>query len=167
MAALQALAKPRIRERSEYESHAAWPLLMAALQQSIPLLYPRHLSGAVSACGILVIKPAWLPRLLARAEESMKTKPLSWNLIDISACLVGLAKLPYEGHPSIWATAQQHLPRLLPTAEARHISNCAWSSGKKQQSLANDVVDRLCVRFLEVLPQALSQEIANLLYGLA
>ena len=97
----------------------------------------------------------------------MQTRPMAWNNLNVSACLNGLAKLQYEGVAKVQAAAIQLLPQLLPSAEARHISNSVWSLCKRQQVLGCDVVDALSVRFLEVLPQATPQEVAMLLFGLA
>ena len=165
--ALQTLAKLPLTMRSGFESHAAWPLLLAAVQHSIPHFDARQLSGCVSACAALSVQPAWLPQLLATAEASMQTKPQAWSLRYLATCVTGLAKLQYEGDCLVWTAAEQLLPQLLPGADARGIANAVWSFGKAQRALHCDVVNVICVRFLEVLPQAAPQNVANLLYGLA
>ena len=58
-------------------------------------------------------------------------------------------------------------PQLLPGCEAQAISNLVWSCSKRQQLLSSAVVNAICVRYLEVLPQASSQNVGNLLYGFA
>ena len=65
------------------------------------------------------------------------------------------------------SAAEQQLPVLLPGAEAQNISNCVWSFAKRQHVLGPSVVDAVARRFPEVVQQANSQAIANLLYGLA
>ena len=102
---LQTLAKMGPKMRSGFASHAAWPLLQAAVQRSVPFFDARQLSGSVSACGTLGVKPAWLPQLLATASASMQTKPRAWNLRYLATLLTGLAKLQYKGDDSVWAPA--------------------------------------------------------------
>ena len=164
---LQTLAKLSPKMRAGFTSHTAWPLLLDTLHCLMPLFEPRQLSSAVSACGGLDVKPVWLSQLLSAAEASMQTRPQLWNLLSLSACLDGLARLQYEDDLSILAVAQQILPRLLPGADARDISSAVWSLSKRRHGIDSDTVDAISVRFLEVLPQAPSQSIVNLLYGLA
>ena len=165
--ALQTLTKLPVRQRSGFASHAAWPLLLATVQRLIPLYEPRQLSSAVSACGSLEMRPAWLPQLLSAAQVSMQARPEAWDLFSLSTCLVGLARLQYKGDTCVWTAAEQLLPRLLPGADSRDITNSVWSFSKREHVLGSNVIDAVCVRFLDVLPQTPPQGIANLLYGLA
>ena len=164
--ALQTIAK-RSPARSGFRSHAAWPLLLDAVQGLISRFNARQLSSTLSACGALGIQPAWVPQLLSKAQTSMQEHPEAWSMLTLSTCLSGLGKLDNVGESGVSARAEQLLLPLLHSAKARDISNAVWSFSKREQVLGSDLVAAICLRFLEVLSQADPQNVANLLYGFA
>ena len=166
--ALQTLARLPPRARPSFAGHAAWPLLLDTVQRFIPTFQPRQLSSAVWACNTLNVRSAeMLSTLLAAAQASMVTRPQTWNSMELSTLLDGLAGLQLGGDSAVLVAAEQLLPQVLPAADARPISNCVWAFGKRQHALGPGVVEAVARRFSEVVQLATPQAVANLLYGLA
>ena len=170
-AALQSAVKlsPRTAHGLPYgfARHAAWPLLLAAVKKLHPHFDARQLSSAVSACGTLRIKPAWLPQLLSTTAASMQTRPQAWKLDDLRMCLVGLAELQHQGDRPILAAAERLLPQLLHGAGAQAVDNTLSILGKRQKALDCNMLDAICGHFLNTPSQAAPRALSDMLYGFA
>ena len=93
-------------------SRAAWCRIQAAQTA-------HQFSSALWACDKLQLKDGpMLPQLLSGGTELLMRRPDTWQMRQLSACMVGLAHLQAEGDAAFLSAAEQQLLRLLPTAEA-------------------------------------------------
>ena len=152
---------------SSCQRHAGWLLLLATVQRLIPRFDTSQLSSVVSACGMLDIRPVWLPELLSAAEASMQTRPQDWTLEDLCTCMDGLSHRAYDGDKKFLAAAEQLLPHLLAGATPKAVTYIVHNLALRLKVLDRDLLDLICEHFLTVSPRAATGEVAGLLHGLA
>ena len=76
------------------QHHLAWPQLLQTLRRHIPFFDTRQFGSALWACDKLhLVDEALLPELLFGATELLMHRPGTWQMRQLSACMVGLAGL--------------------------------------------------------------------------